>query len=64
MPETATKAPAQNELLTFKEAMAYLRVSRSTLLRFMASGQVVGHKVGARWKFYREDLKACIKKEN
>ncbi len=47
-------------LLTFKEAMNYLRVSRSTLYRLMWSNQLTGHKVGSTWRFYREDLRACI----
>lgn len=50
-------------LLTFKEAMNYLRVSRSTIYRLMWSGQLVGHKVGCAWRFYREDLRACIGRE-
>ena len=51
-------------LLTFKEAMGYLRVSRSTLYRLMWSGQLTGHKVGSTWRFYREDLRACVAGEN
>jgi excisionase family DNA binding protein len=47
-------------LLTFKEAMGYLKVSRSTLYRLMWSGQLIGHKVGSSWRFYREDLRACV----
>jgi len=50
-------------LLTFKEAMSYLRVSRSTLYRLMWSGQLTGHKVGSTWRFYREDLRACVDRE-
>jgi excisionase family DNA binding protein len=50
-------------LLTFKEAMNYLRVSRSTLYRLMWSGQLTGHKVGSTWRFYREDLRACVGRE-
>ena len=50
-------------LLTFKEAMSYLRVSRSTLYRLMWSGQHTGHKVGSTWRFYREDLRACVGRE-
>ncbi len=52
--------PAQETLLTFKEAMDYLRVSRSTLYRLMWSGQLTGHKVGSTWRFYRDDLRACV----
>lgn len=50
-------------LLTFKEAMNYLRVSRSTLYRLMWSGQLTGHKVGSTWRFYRGDLRACVGRE-
>ena len=47
-------------LLTFKEAMAYLRVSRSTLYRLMWSGKLTGHKVGSTWRFYASELRAAI----
>ncbi len=47
-------------LLTFREAMGYLRVSRSTLYRLLWSGQLTGHKVGRTWRFYQEDLRAYV----
>jgi excisionase family DNA binding protein len=50
-------------LLTLKEAMTYLRTSRSTLYRLMASGQLRGYKVGKSWRFYREDLRGCVARE-
>ena len=53
----------EDVLLTFKEAMSYLRVSRSTLYRLMWSGQLTGHKVGSTWRFYRDDLRACVGRE-
>lgn len=53
----------EDVLMTFKEAMNYLRVSRSTLYRLMWSGQLTGHKVGSTWRFYREDLRACVGRE-
>jgi excisionase family DNA binding protein len=52
---------APDILLTFKEAMNYLRVSRSTLYRLMWAGQLTGHKVGSTWRFYRSDLQASIR---
>ena len=55
-----TLASLDGQLLTFKEAMGMLRVSRSTLYRLMWSGQLIGHKVGSCWRFYRDDLQACI----
>jgi excisionase family DNA binding protein len=56
----AMTIPTDDSLLTFKEAMGFLRVSRSTLYRLMWSGQLTGHKVGSTWRFYREDLRACV----
>jgi excisionase family DNA binding protein len=47
-------------LLTFKEAMEFLRVSRSTLYRLMWAGQVRGHKVGSAWRFYQQDLLGAL----
>lgn len=55
--------PQEDILLTFKEAMNYLRVSRSTVYRLMWGGQLTGHKVGSTWRFYREDLRACVGRE-
>ena len=43
-------------LLTFEEAAALLRVSRATLYRLIAGGQLTGHKVGRGWRFYKTDL--------
>jgi excisionase family DNA binding protein len=45
-----------DRLLTFKEAMASLRVSRSTLYRLMRRGDLVGAKVGSTWRFWEQDL--------
>lgn len=47
-------------LLTFKEAMDFLRVSRSTIYRLMWTGELRGHKVGGTWRFYEADLCAVI----
>jgi excisionase family DNA binding protein len=47
---------AEPTLFTFKEAMDFLRVSRSTLYRLMWAGQVRGHKIGSTWRFYQQDL--------
>lgn len=50
----------EETLLTFKEAMNFLRVSRSTLYRLMWSGQLCGHKVGSTWRFYKQDLRSVV----
>ena len=49
------------ELLTLKEAMRYLRVSRSKLLRMMKEGEIPAYKVGHDWRFYQSELKQVIK---
>jgi excisionase family DNA binding protein len=47
-------------LLTFKEAMDFLRVSRSTIYRLMWAGQLRGYKVGSTWRFYEHDLLEAV----
>ena len=58
---TTANIASDDTLLTFKEAQDYLRTSRSTLYRLMESGQLTGRKVGVRWRFYRQDLQACVR---
>lgn len=50
-----------NRLLTFNETLAHLRISKSTLYRFMESGQLQGYKVGSTWRFYYKDVQGVIK---
>ena len=56
--------PEHERLLTFSETLAHLRISKSTLYRFMQSGELQGYKVGNTWRFYLEDVKALIKARN
>lgn len=58
-----TDTPSDDALLTTKEAMSYLRISRSTLCRLIYTGQLASYKVRGTWRFYRNDLKACIHKQ-
>ena len=51
-------------LLTFSETLAHLRISKSTLYRFMASGELQGYKVGSTWRFYHKDVQGVIKARN
>jgi excisionase family DNA binding protein len=50
----------ESDLLTFKEAMVYLRVSRSTIYRLLWNGQLKGAKVSMTWRFRKSDLDKCI----
>jgi len=62
-----TLSPSEHDhherLFTFKEAMAHLRVSRSTIYRLMSSCQLIRHKVGSQWRHYRSDLRACVRSQ-
>jgi excisionase family DNA binding protein len=61
MIERHVNAPSTTlALLTFKEAMDFLRVSRSTIYRLMWAGQLRGYKVGSTWRFYEHDLLAAV----
>jgi len=56
----AMRPATDTVLLTFREAMDFLRVSRSTIYRLMWSGQLRGHKVGSTWRFYESDLLSAV----
>lgn len=51
-------------MLSFREAQAYLRTSRTTLNRWVTGGHIKAGKVGVRWKFFKSDLDAAIKYPN
>ena len=48
-------------LLTLRETLEYLRISRTTLYRFMDVKKIEGHKVGRLWRFYLGDLRSFVK---
>ncbi len=56
--------PDNERLLTFSETLAHLRISKSTLYRFMQSGELQGYKVGSTWRFYHKDVQGVIKARN
>jgi excisionase family DNA binding protein len=52
--------PDDEIMFTTDEALQYLRISRSTMYRLIEDGTLKGHKVGAKWRFFKSDLKASI----
>lgn len=48
------------KIFKFKDAMKRLQVCRSTLYRFMWSGQLPYYKIGNTYRFYESDLQAQI----
>ncbi len=47
---------AEEEILTAEQAALLLKVSRKTLYRLAAKGEVRGRKVGRQWRFRERDL--------
>lgn len=49
-----------DSLLTLKEAMEYLKLSRSTFYKLMEKGEIKGIKIGKVWRFRKEDIESFI----
>ena len=49
-----------DSLLTLKEAMEYLKLSRSTLYKLMEKGEIKGIKIVKVWRFRKEDIESFI----
>jgi len=46
-----------------REVMRYLHISRSTLYRLLASGELIGRKVGRTWRFATDDLDRYVRRD-
>jgi len=51
----------QDDFMTFRETMAYLRISRSTLWRLMTGKGLTAYKVGSTWRFSRAEVDAYVR---
>lgn len=49
-----------DSLFTLKEVLELLKVSRSTLYKFMEKGEIKGIKIGKVWRFRKEDIESFI----
>lgn len=49
-----------SDVLTIKEASAYLRVTEPVLYRMARAGEVPAKKVGTKWRFSRKALDAWL----
>lgn len=56
LPASSIDGHQPTDVLSFDEAVAYLRVGRSTLFRLVAEGTIPSFKVGKSRKFRRDDL--------
>jgi len=50
-----------SELLTFKETLEYLKISRSKLSRMMKAGEITFARIGKRVIFRKVDLDEFVK---
>lgn len=58
---TAVDAAPQHEpLMTTREVMMYLRISRTKLWRLMQSGELEAYRVGGELRFRRESIDAYL----
>lgn len=49
-----------DELLTRKEAAAYLKISLVTLNEWTKKGRVKAHRIGTRVRYYKSDVEAAL----
>lgn len=40
-----------NDIMTLKEVVAYLKITEKTAYRLTAEGKILGFKVGGAWRF-------------
>ena len=58
---TVTDSPLDRDrLLSVEESAAFLHCCQATVRREVARGRLRGQKVGARWRFAPEDLRAYL----
>lgn len=50
-----------NEILTVKEAAAYLRLSEMTVLRLANQGRIRGAKIGRQWRFEKDAILKLVR---
>ena len=49
------------DIMTIREVADYLRLTEKTAYRFALEGKIPGFKVGAAWRFRREDIVSWTK---
>jgi excisionase family DNA binding protein len=52
-----------NEVYTTKETQDFLKISKSTLKRFLKRGLIKAHKVGGRYRIWGSEILSLISPE-
>ncbi|NLW79497.1 MAG: helix-turn-helix domain-containing protein [Ruminococcaceae bacterium] len=60
IPRAVFDSSQLTEIVTAGEAAAYLGISKPTLIKYVALGEIPGRKLGRQWRFMREDLRAYV----
>ena len=47
------------DIMTIRDVAEYLRLTEKTAYRFALEGKIPGFKVGAAWRFRREEIVEC-----
>lgn len=50
-----------DEVLTLQEACRFLKVSESTMRRWLREGKIEGYKTNRLWRFFRSELEAWLR---
>ena len=53
-----------DQILTTKEVAEYLKVNERTVYRMASAGKIPGFKVGASWRFKREEIDQWISSQH
>ncbi len=51
------------EVLTVTQVMDLLQLSRDTVYRLAAIGELPGHKVGRTWRFLKDEIEQYVRGE-
>ena len=49
------------DIISPKEAAAYLKMTTRTLFRLVSAGKIPGTKIGGSWRFRRAALEECVR---
>jgi excisionase family DNA binding protein len=53
----------EERLLSIKDVAEWLGVSERTVFRMMDNNEITGIKIGNRWKFKSDDIKAFVQRQ-
>jgi len=56
-------AGESNIILNTQEACLYLKISRPTYLKYIATGKIKAQKIGRGWRVFKEELDRFVRGE-